>query len=63
MSQAILQELARLKRANEALAERVTALEQPAPEPEIDPGFMPAVKRGPGRPRKEAAADGTKPDA
>lgn len=77
MSQAILQELARLKKANEALAERVTILEQargevPTPTTSeihyqltklaTSPAFVAAVaanvKRGPGRPRKDAAADG-----
>lgn len=59
MSQAILQELARLKAANEALAARVTAIEQrpvPASIPADNDYAMP-LKRGPGRPRKDAAAD------
>ncbi len=61
MSQELLQHVTRLtqrvaalEQANEALAARVTNLEQPMPPP-IDAGFMPAIKRGPGRPRKDAS--------
>ncbi len=42
-----------LKQANDALAERVLALEaQPPVHPELDVDTLAPVKRGPGRPRK-----------
>lgn len=60
MSQAILNEQARLNRAIEALAERVGIIEQrldprsPYPLAEI---VANSVKRGPGRPKKDASAN------
>lgn len=62
MSQELLNHITRLTRAIEALAERVTKLEQP--EVEDDQAKLPhegisLIKRGPGRPRKEATPHGT----
>ena len=66
MSQQLLALITSMSRAIEALAERVTQLEQrPTPLPLSDielsdliaPGGSVMVKRGPGRPRK-AADDG-----
>lgn len=54
--------LDQLEKANEALAARVRQLEEPTPS--YDPGpavfnITEPVKRGPGRPRKDAPANGT----
>lgn len=64
MSQQILADLTRLTKAIEALAERVTALEtmfRTAVDSAIttSPGDGMVVKRGPGRPRRDASANGT----